>query len=180
MSHADGGPPLTESAAAAAPGACPFHNDQRESRSGKQKTLVLTGASRGIGHATGKLFSDAGWRIITCSRQPFDDDRCPWSTGLDNHVAIELSDHGALPRAISELKEKLAGGPLHALINNAAISPKNADGERLSSLTTPVSTWMSVFHVNLLAPVLLAQGLFEELRAGSGSIVNVTSIVGSR
>lgn len=161
-------------------GACPFHNDQREARVGKQKTLVLTGASRGIGHATGKLFSDAGWRIITCSRQPFADDRCPWATGLENHVAVELADHRAVPRAIDELKEKLGGGPLNALINNAAISPKSAEGERLTSLNTPVGTWMSVFHVNLLAPVMLAQGLFDELRAGQGSIVNVTSIVGSR
>ncbi|WP_322518283.1 SDR family oxidoreductase [Rhodopseudomonas palustris] len=165
---------------AAGGGACPFHNDQHQARTGKQKTLVLTGASRGIGHATGKLFSDAGWRIITCSRQPFSDDRCPWATGMENHVAVELADHRALPRAIDELKEKLAGGPLSALINNAAISPKSAEGERLTSLNTPVGTWMSVFHVNLLAPVMLAQGLFDELRAGSGSIVNVTSIVGSR
>ncbi|MCG6204770.1 SDR family oxidoreductase [Rhodopseudomonas sp. HC1] len=172
--------PASHPSGAPTSGACPFHNDQRESRSGKQKTLVLTGASRGIGHATGKLFSDAGWRIITCSRQPFADDRCPWATGMENHVAVELADHRALPRALDELKEKLGGGPLHALINNAAISPKSEAGERLTSLNTPVGTWMSVFHVNLLAPVVLAQGLFDELRAGQGSIVNVTSIVGSR
>ncbi len=33
-----------------------------------RKTLLLTGASRGIGHATVKRFSSAGWRVITCSR----------------------------------------------------------------------------------------------------------------
>ncbi|WP_291602930.1 SDR family NAD(P)-dependent oxidoreductase [Bradyrhizobium sp.] len=147
---------------------------------GSGKTLVLTGASRGIGHATGKLFSEAGWRIITCSRQPFDGGRCPWDSGADNHVQVELSDHRGLPRAIAEIKERLSGGPLHALINNAGISPKAVDGSRLTSLTTPVETWMGVFHVNLLAPILLAQGLFDELKAASGSIVNVTSIVGSR
>ena len=32
-------------------------------------TLVLTGASRGIGHATVKRFGEAGWRVITCSRE---------------------------------------------------------------------------------------------------------------
>jgi NAD(P)-dependent dehydrogenase (short-subunit alcohol dehydrogenase family) len=144
------------------------------------KTLVLTGASRGIGHATGKLFSEAGWRIITCARQPFDGGRCPWDSGVDNHVQVDLSDHRAMPRAIAEVKERLNGAPLHALINNAGISPKGADGTRLTSLTTPVETWMGVFHVNLLAPILLAQGLFDELKAASGSIVNVTSIVGSR
>lgn len=159
---------------------CPFQGDKSRSLHGAGKTLVLTGASRGIGHATGKLFSEAGWRIITCSRQPFDGGRCPWDRGADNHVQVELSDHRGLPRAIAEIKERLNGGPLHALINNAGISPKAADGSRLTSLTTPVETWMGVFHVNLLAPILLAQGLFDELKAASGSIVNVTSIVGSR
>lgn len=159
---------------------CPFHGDTSRAQAGERKTLVLTGASRGIGHATGKLFSEAGWRIITCSRQPFDGGRCPWDAGADNHVQVELSDHRALPRAVAEIKERLNGGPLHALINNAGISPKGADGARLTSLTTPVETWMSVFHVNLLAPVLFAQGLADELKLGGGSIVNVTSIVGSR
>jgi NAD(P)-dependent dehydrogenase (short-subunit alcohol dehydrogenase family) len=159
---------------------CPFHGDKSRALTGERKTLVLTGASRGIGHATGKLFSEAGWRIITCSRQPFDGERCPWDSGTGNHVQVELSDHQALPRAIAEIKERLDGAPLHALINNAGISPKALDGSRLNSLTTPVETWMSVFHVNLLAPILLARGLFDELKSAAGAIVNVTSIVGSR
>ena len=41
------------------------------------RTLVLTGASRGIGHATVKKFSAGGWRVITVSRQPFSA-LCPW------------------------------------------------------------------------------------------------------
>jgi NAD(P)-dependent dehydrogenase (short-subunit alcohol dehydrogenase family) len=146
----------------------------------QQKTMVLTGGSRGIGHATVKLFSDAGWRILTCSRQPFDGELCPWDSGTDNHVQVELSDHEALPRAIAEIRERLDGQPLHALVNNAAISPKSADGGRLDSLSTPVETWMTVFQVNFLAPILLARGLFDELKRGQGSVVNVTSIVGSR
>jgi hypothetical protein len=39
---------------------------------------------------------------------------------------------------------------------------------------------MNVFHVNFFAPVLLARGLFEELQKGPGTVINVTSIVGSR
>ncbi len=172
--------PLDGPPAEADVGACPFHADRSFHAPAERKTLVLTGASRGIGHATGKLFSQAGWRIITCARQPFDGGLCPWDSGTDNHVRVDLSDHRALPRAIAEVKDRLDGAPLHALINNAGISPKGPDGARLTSLTTPVETWMSVFHVNLLAPILLAQGLFDELKAASGSIVNVTSIVGSR
>jgi NAD(P)-dependent dehydrogenase (short-subunit alcohol dehydrogenase family) len=167
-------------AAALDAGLCPFHGDQQLRQTGEQKTMVLTGASRGIGHATGKLFSEAGWRIITCSRKPFDGVRCPWDAGSDNHVQVELGDHRAVPRAIAEIRERMAGAPLHALINNAAISPKGPGGDRLSSLTTPVETWMDVFQVNLLAPLLLARGLFDELKAGAGAIVNVTSIAGYR
>jgi NAD(P)-dependent dehydrogenase (short-subunit alcohol dehydrogenase family) len=146
----------------------------------EQKTMVLTGASRGIGHATVKLFSEAGWRIITCSRGRFDGELCPWDAGSNDHVEVDLADHQALPRALDEIKARLAGMPLHALINNAGFSPKDCNGGRLTSLTTPVGTWMNVFHVNFLAPILLARGLFGELEEGAGSVVNVTSIVGSR
>ncbi|WP_445222339.1 SDR family NAD(P)-dependent oxidoreductase [Bradyrhizobium sp. Pa8] len=178
--HGLDGDSAVDSASAPDLALCPFHDDRSRARPAGRKTLVLTGASRGIGHATGKLFSEAGWRIISCSRQPFDSRRCPWESGVNNHVQVELSDHRALPRAITEIKERLNGEPLHALINNAGISPKAPDGSRLNSLTTSIGTWMSVFHVNLVAPILLAQGLFEELKAASGSIVNVTSIVGTR
>lgn len=142
--------------------------------------MVLTGASRGIGHATVKLFSEAGWRIITCSRRPFDAERCPWDAGARDHVQVDLGDQDAVARAVEEIKARLAGAPLHALVNNAGFSPKRGDGGRLTSLSTPVETWMSVFHVNFLAPILLARGLFDQLKAGCGAVVNVTSIVGSR
>jgi NAD(P)-dependent dehydrogenase (short-subunit alcohol dehydrogenase family) len=161
---------------------CPFHGgeNQPEQPTAQRRIMVLTGASRGIGHATVKLFSEAGWRIITCSRHPFDHNRCPWDAGDDDHVQVDLGDHRAVPRAIEDIKARLAGAPLHALVNNAGISPKSAEGNRLTSLTTPVETWMNVFHVNFLAPILLARGLFDELRIGPGAVVNVTSIVGSR
>ena len=42
--------------------------------SAEPKTLILTGASRGIGHATVKRFSDEGWKIVTCSREPVPDE----------------------------------------------------------------------------------------------------------
>ncbi|QHP73101.1 SDR family oxidoreductase [Bradyrhizobium sp. LCT2] len=159
---------------------CLFHADNARIHRGEHKAMLLTGASRGIGHATAKLFSEAGWRIISCARQPFDSKRCPWEAGNEDHVQIDLSNHRMLPRAISEVKKRLAGAPLHALVNNAGVSPKTPTGDRMTSLTTSTETWMSVFHLNLVAPIMLAQGLFDELRAASGSIVNVTSIAGSR
>lgn len=144
----------------------------------RQKTLVLTGASRGIGHATVKRFSAGGWRVLTCSRQPFDP-RCPWPGGAENHIELDLADPNKTIAAIEVIKEKL-DGKLDALVNNAGISPKGAGGSRLNTLDTDLRTWGQVFHVNFFAPVVLARGLKAELMAAKGSVVNVTSIAGSR
>lgn len=143
-----------------------------------QPTLLLTGASRGIGHATVKVFSAAGWRVLTCSRQAFDP-RCPWPGGEENHIQVDLGDPKNTIEAIETVKE-MVGGRLDALVSNAGISPKGPEGERLSTLTTDLRTWGQVFHVNFFAPVVLARGLMDELAAAKGSVVNVTSIAGSR
>jgi len=147
----------------------------------KRKTLVLTGASRGIGHATVKRFAAAGWRVISCSRHPFPE-ACPWEMGRADHLQVDLADAADTKRAIDELKRRLAdeGALLHALVNNAGISPKGADGERLSAADTPLETWHTVFQVNFFAPIMLARGLADELQRAQGAIVNVTSIAGSR
>lgn len=143
------------------------------------KTLILTGASRGIGHATVKRFGAAGWRIITVSRHPFSED-CPWEHGEEDHVQLDLSRQETIQEGIRSLREKLPDGRLDALINNAGISPKGGDGKRLNTLNTEPDDWYSVFNVNLFAPVWLGRGLFHELKAAKGAIVNVTSIAGSR
>lgn len=148
------------------------------SRMEEQKTLVLTGASRGIGHATVKRFSAEGWRVLTCSRHAFDE-RCPWPGGEENHIQIDLASPDKTIAAIETIKAKI-NGRLHALVNNAGISPKGAGGGRLNTLETDLRTWGQVFHVNFFASIVLARGLQEELSAARGSVVNVTSIAGSR
>jgi len=146
-----------------------------------RKTIVLTGASRGIGHATVKRFSAEGWRVITCSRHPFAEN-CPWPAGPEDHIQLDLSDPDNLGVAVAEMQKRLEseGSKLHALVNNAGISPKLAEGARPDSLTTPMNVWRTVFQVNFFAPIMLARGLFKELKDAGGSIVNVTSIVGMR
>jgi len=117
-----------------------------------QRAMLLTGASRGIGHAAVKRFSSAGWRVITCSRHPFPEN-CPWFAGPADHLQIDLSDAADTARAIAEVRERLTDGRLDALVNNAAISPKGPGGSRLGLL---------------------------ELEKAQGTIVNVTSIAGTR
>jgi NAD(P)-dependent dehydrogenase (short-subunit alcohol dehydrogenase family) len=143
-----------------------------------RRTLLLTGASRGIGHATVKRFSAAGWRVITCSRHPFPEN-CPWEAGPEDHIQVDLADIDNTKAAIVEIKGRI-NGELHALVNNAAISPKAEGGKRLGSIDTAIEDWRHVFQVNFFAPIMLARGLIDELKAAKGSVVNVTSIAGSR
>ena len=62
------------------------------------------------------------------------------------------------------LSSRLENGELHALVNNAAISPKADGGKRLSSIDTAREVWNQVFQVNFFAPIMLARGLMNELR----------------
>ena len=142
-----------------------------------ERVMLLTGASRGIGHATVKRFSAEGWRVLTCSRHPFDP-RCPWPGGAESHIEIDLADPNRTMAAIETIREKLSGR-LDALVNNAGISPKGEGGARLNTIDTDLRTWGQVFHVNFFAPIVLARGLVDELTAAKGSVVNVTSIAGS-
>jgi NAD(P)-dependent dehydrogenase (short-subunit alcohol dehydrogenase family) len=147
----------------------------------EKRTLILTGASRGIGHATVKRFSSAGWRVITCSRHAFPEN-CPWEMGPEDHIQVDLADPGNTVAAVAEMRKRLEaqGSRLNALVNNAAISPKGPGGARLGAIETGLADWQHVFQVNFFAPIMLARGLIEELDRAQGTVVNVTSIAGSR
>ena len=144
----------------------------------RERVLLLSGASRGIGHATVKRFSDEGWRVLTVSRQAFDP-RCPWKGGERNHIQLDLSDINAVRDAIPSLR-RITGGRLDALINNAAVSPKHPDGSKINSLEMAYKDWLHIFNVNFFSAIILAQVLSDFLIESKGSIVNITSIVGSR
>lgn len=146
-----------------------------------RKTLILTGASRGIGHATVKRFASAGWRVITCSRHSFPEN-CPWEMGPEDHIQVDLANPEDTIKAVAEMRVRLEqqGGRLNALVNNAAISPKGPNGGRLGSIDTQLVDWQHVFQVNFFAPIMLARGLVAELERAAGAVVNVTSIAGSR
>jgi NAD(P)-dependent dehydrogenase (short-subunit alcohol dehydrogenase family) len=146
-----------------------------------RRVLLLTGASRGIGHATVKVFSAAGWRVITVSRQPFPEE-CPWEMGPEDHIQADLSDAADTLRAIKEIRERLIPdeGRLDALVNNAGISPKGPGGARLNTIDTPIDDWKWIFQVNFFSSIMLARGLLDELKKTGGAVVNVTSIAGSK
>ena len=125
-----------------------------------RRVMLLTGASRGIGHATVKRFSAAGWRVITCSRHAFPEN-CPWEMGPEDHIQVDLAN--ARRHAAGHRRDARSGSrrraPPHALVNNAGISPKGEGGARLGASRPPLQDWQHVFQVNFFAPIMLARGL---------------------
>ncbi|MBT5664766.1 MAG: SDR family oxidoreductase [Rhodospirillaceae bacterium] len=147
----------------------------------QRKTVILTGASRGIGHATVQRFSDEGWRIITCSREDVPE-HCKRDPNWSHHLPTDLSDSDSVAAFIGDANEILGDQPVHALVNNAAVSPKTPYQERLGCLNGDLDRWREVFELNLFTPLLLARGFAGALgrgaKDGDGAIVNITSIAG--
>jgi NAD(P)-dependent dehydrogenase (short-subunit alcohol dehydrogenase family) len=141
-------------------------------------TVFITGASRGIGHATAKYFVDQGWRAITCSRDPVPP-QCE-RNDRHRHITVDLASTANLQVAIDRLSEILGDAQLNALVNNAGFSPKGPEGKRLGCLDGELGHWQEVFAINFFAPVFFARTLAKRLQQGEGSIVNITSIAGHR
>jgi NAD(P)-dependent dehydrogenase (short-subunit alcohol dehydrogenase family) len=145
----------------------------------EQKTAIVTGASRGIGHGVAQRFRNLGWRVITVSRQALPV-ACPWNAEQNTHVELDLSDLDEITRTVDALRPLLGGSKLHALVNNAGISPKGPLGERVNSLTTDLKVWQEMYNTNFYAPLILTRGFAEELSNAKGSVVNLCSIAGYR
>src|SRR5271155_4360294 len=104
----------------------------------ERKTLLLTGASRGIGHATVQRFSDAGWRVITSSREDVPAE-CKRDPNWTHHIPADLGDPAEVERFAREAARLIGDGALDALVNNAGVSPKTPFRERLGCLNGDIA-----------------------------------------
>ena len=123
----------------------------------EQKNVFITGASRGIGHATAQYFVNQGWRAITCSRETVPAN-CPRDE-RHAHITADLSETDRLSEAVSQLHHVLDGQPLHALVNNAGYSPKLEGGRRPGCLDADMTMWQKTFAINFFAPVFFSRAV---------------------
>lgn len=120
------------------------------------KTLVITGASKGIGFATALKFLEDGYRVINLSRSPASDDR------IENH-AIDLSFSDA-DEQVSELMELILGEGEICLVHNAA--KMSNDTVR----TTSTDVLRDMLNINVVAPHILNQAVLPFMQPGSSII----------
>lgn len=141
--------------------------DAAAAPAGGAPTVLVTGASRGLGRALVETYANAGWTVIACMRS------VPPSAadGPVVHRTLDVAD----PDSIAALAQRLNGMAIDVLINNAAI---RGDTGGLASLDA--DDFLQVMRVNALAPLLLVRALLPNLLAGSGrKIVNISSRSGS-
>ena len=99
--------------------------------------LLLTGASRGIGHATVQRFSEAGWQIITCSRDAVPPE-CKRDPNWSHHITADLGDPADLDRFVAEAKD-LIEGPLACAGEQCRGIAKIADTRAARHASTAIS-----------------------------------------
>ena len=129
-------------------------------------TVLITGASTGIGEATAHHLKELGFDAVGAVRKDEDAERLD-AAGLRS-VRLDVTDSGSIAAARAELGD----GPLKGLVNNAGIAVA-APIEFL-----PLDQLRHQLETNLVGQVAVTQQFLPALRAGRGRIVNVSSIGG--
>jgi NAD(P)-dependent dehydrogenase (short-subunit alcohol dehydrogenase family) len=133
------------------------------------QVAVITGASGGIGRSLLEHFSEAGYLLIAIDVAP-----AKHLATSSRYLDIDLNRF-CVERAYREestalLTQAVAGRPVRALVNNAAVQITNP----VESLTA--DDWSQTLNVNLFAPFLLTQALLDPLERANGAVVNISSI----
>ena len=136
------------------------------------KVALVTGAARGIGLATTKLFLTEGWRVAMIDRDA--PELATASAGLENAYAInaDVSDDDQVDAMIDETLKQF--GQLDALVNNAGVADFGPIEE------TTFARWKTVMATNLDGPFLCTQAATPALKKTKGAVVNIASISGLR
>ena len=134
------------------------------------RTILITGASSGIGKATAKFFQERGWNVVATMRRPEKEEEL---TQLDNVLVtrLDVQDSGSIASAIQAGIARF--GKLDVLLNNAGY------GSYGVLEATPVEKIRRQFDVNVIGLLETTKAVIPQFRAnGEGIIVNISSIGG--
>jgi NAD(P)-dependent dehydrogenase (short-subunit alcohol dehydrogenase family) len=143
-------------------------------------SIVITGASRGLGLASAAHMYKRGWRVVAAMRSPesgLEALRCKTGAEVDDSrliaIPLDLTDSASVTAAGKAIEE--AVGAPHALVHNAGISAAGTLEE------TPMDLWERMFATAVFGPVLLTKALLPSMRtAGRGRIIVISSQGGVR
>lgn len=136
-----------------------------------KKTVLITGANRGIGLEMVRQYKEAGHRVIACCRSPNNAEKL---MSIDPYAIIELDVTNV--QDIENAANHFQNETIDILINNAGTyGPSNEDFDWKNP-----APWMKTFHVMALAPYNISQAFLQQIKKSEHRvIVNISSIYGS-
>lgn len=139
----------------------------------RDRRVLITGGTRGIGRALVETFASSGCQMTTCGRDPQRADELSRALPGVDVLVTDLADPDAPTQLAQHMTERHGG--LDVLINNAAVQlPLSLQGPASAS---SVQTELTV---NLIAPMRLTSALLPTLlQSDHAAIVNVTSVLGA-
>jgi NAD(P)-dependent dehydrogenase (short-subunit alcohol dehydrogenase family) len=138
------------------------------------QTVIITGASRGIGQATAELFAQQGAAVVLVDRLAVLGEAVAAEIiaqgGRASFVAADVTQPAQVEMAVAHALATY--GRIDVLVNNAGINPSGLFWEM------PLSMWQEVIAINLTGPLLLARAVAPHLFGYGGAIINVASVLG--
>jgi len=145
-------------------------------------TILITGASRGLGLEFSRQYAADDWRVIACCRSPASADELNGLATDHTNLTIEtldVQDHAK----IDALAEKYAGQAIDVLLNNAGLIgplPYEEHIERQHFGSTDYSVWDMVLRTNTYGPLKMAEAFLEHVASSEKKIIaNISSEVSS-
>ena len=134
---------------------------------GKQRVVVVTGGSAGIGAAAARALAKDGWRVVVAARRL---DRCRAVAEEIGGVAAELdvTDQGSVDRLAAQLER------VDLVVNNAG-GAKQLDYLRDAS----DADWEWMFATNVMGTMRVTRALYPQLRESEGLVINIGSVAGT-
>lgn len=143
------------------------------------RTVVITGASTGIGHATAKLLLDKGFKVFGSVRKQADAERLRGEFGASfAPLLFDVTDEAAVLAAAREVRAALNGETLAGLVNNAGIAVSGP------VLELSADEFRRQMDVNVIGPIIATQafgpllGTDAALKGPKGRIVMISSVAG--
>jgi hypothetical protein len=143
------------------------------------RSVVITGASTGIGWATAKLLLDRGFRVFGSVRKQADADRLTGEFGANfTPLLFDVTDEAAVKAAAVTVRAALGGETLAGLVNNAGVAIAGP------VLELPVEQFRTQLDINVIGPIIATQafgpllGVDPQLRGAKGRIVMISSVAG--
>ena len=138
----------------------------------KNKNIIVTGASGGIGHSIVEKLYEQGSNVLATGTRLEKLEELKKKFDNIKILKFDISQHEKIEEFINEATEKL-GGSLDGMINNAGITKDNL------TIRMSLDEWTKVIDINLTSTFLMCKySIKKMLKNKSGKIVNITSVVG--